>query len=32
LLRQLGQSGDVSKHDVDDFMSKAVGFYDSCLG
>jgi hypothetical protein len=31
ILRKLETAGDIAKHDVDNFISKAVGFYDSCL-
>jgi hypothetical protein len=31
ILRKLESAGDIAKHDVDNFISKAVGFYDSCL-
>lgn len=31
VLRKLEAAGDVSKHDVDVFMGKAMSFFDSCL-
>jgi hypothetical protein len=31
ILRKLENAGDIAKHDADNFISKAVGFYDSCL-
>lgn len=31
ILRKLENAGDIAKHDVDSFISKAVGFYDSRL-